>query len=178
VQLVDALLDLHWRTGAAFVACDAAGDKRLTVRMDRGTIEQALDLIADQAGCRWERRGRYYVLSPKDWSYGGLPPIEQDQAYLLYPETEKLEAGRLLTALDAQQAARLSAGQVLSYPDLRPAQQEILSRFFEGLRAYLARRGGNDPIATALRQAALGPVEEVSFSLRFGTWRIEGASSP
>jgi hypothetical protein len=178
VQLVDALLHLHWRTGAAFVSCDASTDKRVTVHMDRGTLEQALDLIAEQAGCRWQRVGQYYVLSPKDWSYGGLPPVEQDTAYVFFPQTERLQAGRLLTALDARQVSRLAAGQDLTYADLSPYQQDILSDLYESLKDYLKRRGGTDPIATALREDALAPVDQVSFSVRRGTWSMEGAQAP
>ena len=174
LELSDALLELHWKSGAPIVSCNAGVEARINVRTSNLTIERALDLICEQASCRWQKSGRYYVLSPKGLSYGGLPPIEQHEGFLLYPETERLLAGRLLSRLDANQLWRLGSGEQLRFSDLWPAQQEMLASLYQDLQDYLAASGSEDSVALAARRNTLGPAENVAISLRTYVWRMEG----
>jgi hypothetical protein len=174
LELSDALLELHWKSGAPIVSCNTGVEARINVRASNLTIERALDLICEQASRRWQKSGRYYVLSPKGPSYGGLPPIEQHEGFLLYPETERLLAGRLLSRLDANQLWRLGSGEQLRFSDLWPAQQEMLASLYQDLQDYLAASGSEDSVALAARRKTLGPAENVAISLRTYVWRMEG----
>jgi len=174
LPLTDVLLDLHWKSGASIVAANGGAPERITLRASNLGVEKALDMICERANCRWSKSGAYYVVTPKGVTYGGLPPIEQDENFLLYPERERLAAGRLLSALDGGQIARLGSGAQFSWADLRPAQQDMLTGLYQGLQQYLTRLGADDSLAVAARRGLLGPVEEVTFTLRTGLWSMEG----
>jgi len=174
LPLADALLDLHWKSAASIVAANGSAAARITLRASNLGVEKALDMICEQADCRWSRSGSYYVVTQRAPSYGGLPPIEQDEGFLLYPERERLAAGRLLSALDARQLSRLGRGERLFWGDLRPAQRDILSALYGDLQGYLRRLVSEDPLAAAARKGLLGPEDEVTFSLRTGLWSMEG----
>jgi hypothetical protein len=174
LPLADVLLGLHWKSGASIVAANGSAAARITLRASNLGVEKALDMICEQAGCRWSRSGSYYVVTERAPSYGGLPPIEQDEGFLLYPERERLAAGRLLSALDARQLSRLGRGERLFWGDLRPAQQDILSALYNDLQGYLRRLVSEHPLAAAARRGLLGPADELTFSLRTGLWSMEG----
>jgi hypothetical protein len=172
--VADMLLEIHWATGARIVAAGLPSARGLTLSLQGVSAAEALERICSAAGMRAEVSGTYFVVSPLGWKYGWAPNLDEMEQWILLSEQERLEAARMLATLGDAQLAALASGQDLTRGHLLPWQRRRLDILWELVQWAIAR--SPDTVGTELREAALKPDAQVSFSLEARLWRPAASS--
>jgi hypothetical protein len=172
-SIADMLLEIHWATGARIVAAGLPSARGLSLSLQGVSAAEALERICSAAGMRAEVSGTYFAVSPAGWKHGWAPNLDEMEQWILLSEQERLEAARMLASLGDAQLAALASGQTLTQAHLLPWQRRRLDILWELVQWAIAR--SPDTVGTELREAALRPDAQVSFSLEARLWR-PGAS--
>lgn len=163
----DAIMQLRWLADVPIVF-QPPPDVRINLSVMEVPLDRALTALCDPLGYEWMRVGSIYVLRPAQRE--PLLPAPDPPERFLYTDLQRLDAARLILALDSDQLARVSQGQALTYPELSPAQQRILSDIYT--RLITAARREWIPGAERLSAAPATLPPSLAFSIRGYTWRI------